>query len=356
MEQFVTVTPDQLTQLLSLDWKIWQEKGPEYGRAPCIRGYHGIGKTEVVEQFAKDVFEEIWILTLIHADPTDFRGFMFLSEGKVIRVPPDFEPPDDGKKRIIFFDDVITAPPSVQASLFRILKASEGDKGNYMKRWGRNNFIVLACNYRKEGAGFPMPDQVVNRVNFYDLQANADDWCLYAMTKGISPVIVGYVKKNPDALVKLPPPGMHESMPHPTPRAWFAADAFLKEAPEDLLMFGLAGRIGVGATTELLAFRRLEKDLPDIDKILKGEDIIPEKDDVLYLTIMSLLSRISQKKTKSLWNRVLEYSLVLPQRNVSLTTFCGASMLKMDAGIVAFLPIFDQWADKVKFVMPKKGE
>jgi hypothetical protein len=79
------------------------------------------------------------------------------------------------------------------------------------------------------------------------------------------------------------------------------------ELVEDELRMALAGVIGQETAAEFWAFRELAKQLPSVEDILAGEDIVPENPSILYALCSSLAG-----KARGNIDRILQYSLHLP--------------------------------------------
>ncbi len=84
-------------------------------------GKPGVGKSSFIEALASEDLKVLTLIASIH-DPTDFSGLPIHVEGKVKYAVPEwvelFEDYDTG---ILFLDELSTAPPSVQASLLRVV-------------------------------------------------------------------------------------------------------------------------------------------------------------------------------------------------------------------------------------------
>jgi hypothetical protein len=145
--------------------------------------------------------------------------------------------------------------------------------------------VVAAGNPASErGVHFSMPRPLRNRFVHLNIEPDFEDWCRWAVRSGLRPEIV--------ALLRFKPALLHDANATsdvnawPTPRSWEMASnviggfarrqktGFFTGATEIEAQL-LEGTVGPAATTELVAFLRLFRDLPSIDEILLNPDSAP---------------------------------------------------------------------------------
>jgi MoxR-like ATPase len=90
-----------------------------------VIGAPGIGKTSVTNALAKalNAYHETVIASL--REPSDFAGLPIIVDGDVRMAAPVWAKNlhrecKDGRRGILFLDEITTAPPAVQAALLRL--------------------------------------------------------------------------------------------------------------------------------------------------------------------------------------------------------------------------------------------
>ena len=78
-------------------------------------------------------------------------------------------------------------------------------------------------------------------------------------------------------------------------------------------MHEIAGYAGTGIASEIIAYKKWFRELPDIDKIYAGDNKVPKEPSVLFALCSMLISRFVEKADKmgvqKAMDRILEYSL-----------------------------------------------
>jgi len=149
--------------------------------------------------------------------------------------------------------------------------------------------VIAAGNPASErGVHFSMPRPLRNRFVHLDLEPDFIDWCKWAVRASIRPEIIAFLRFKPALL--------HDSdatsdvNAWPTPRSWEMASNVLSgfarrqqsgffAGTTEIEAQLLEGTIGEAATTELVAFLRLFRQLPSIDEILLNPDAAPLPDE-----------------------------------------------------------------------------
>lgn len=294
--------------------EILKTQPPE--QAIMVWGPPGIGKTEAVRQAALETeaicFEEI----LSTKPPEDLEGVPFpveKEEGKFTH----FAPPvrfaalvgEDGPPAYFFMDELNTAQPHIQVVAMQI--ALEKRVGAQKLRG--NVRIVAAGNRASDRAAVnPMPKPLENRFEHYEVVVDSDIWVRWALEKGIDPTIIAFIRSYPNKLHQFNPDSASPAFA--TPRSYEMADRRLKSNGgwgDALVMKKLAGCIGEGVATELVAYRKLQDELPDPAAILKDGDSAPmppaSKPDRRYFIMTALTAQLFKKSTKSEVREAVKY-------------------------------------------------
>jgi hypothetical protein len=147
-----------------------------------------------------------------------------------------------------------------------------------------------------------MPRPLRNRFVHLELEPDFEDWCRWAIKAGVRPEIIAFLRFKPallhDADAKA------DLNAWPTPRSWEMASNVLSgfarrqssgffAGTTEIEAQLLAGAIGEAATTELVAFLRLFRQLPSIQEILLNPDsaLVPH-DPSAQIAISTALGRV----------------------------------------------------------------
>jgi hypothetical protein len=133
-----------------------------------------------------------------------------------------------------------------------------------------------------------MPRPLRNRFVHLDLEPDFMDWSKWAVQAGIRPEIIAFLRFRP-ALLHVADASSDVNA-WPTPRSWEMASNVLSgfarrqqngffAATTEIEAQLLEGTIGQAATSELVAFLRLFRQLPSIPEILLSPDTTPVPDE-----------------------------------------------------------------------------
>lgn len=276
-----------------------------------LYGSPGVGKTALIERIVgPDLGIPVITTIASQMDPSDV-GLPYLVDGGrggVERaIHPDILRACD--ERVIWFlDEINCANQSVRAALLRTV--------NERRIFGRalhpDTVVVLASNPSDQAPGateataaetnrrlilwfVPKVDEI--RDYFAELgDAGSAQRALcadFAATLGVRPDLI---QLDP------PPDSVNNGAPFASPRAWdraFATVAALtpdKQEPSlDDLEIVLQGTVGTALGLAYLGIRKLRKDLPTFDEILKNPETCPCPDDVTkQFALIGVVGRIAQ--------------------------------------------------------------
>jgi hypothetical protein len=260
-------------------------------RTVFLRGPSGIGKSEVVFQTSELLKEYVkdWCgvidLRLAQMEPTDLRGVPYVSEGRTRWALPDYLPSTGAG--ILFLDEITSAPPAIQAAAYQLTLTPQ-DFG-IPPEW----MVVAAGNNKSDrGVTFNLAGPLQNRMCDISVQTTLQDFESHAITKGIRPEILSFVRDRPDLLHKFEPAQVMS--PFPSPRAWFAvSDVMELDQPLADRIEQFKGDIGEEAAMVFETHLRIWETMPRIDDILAGKDVpLPKELNVRYCVAMGLATRL----------------------------------------------------------------
>jgi hypothetical protein len=175
----------------------------------CIWGSHGIGKTEIVKDFAISrgwhfaycapaQFEEMGDLhgiPLVHDSNEEEKN----SEKVTVFAPPDWVPTAKGPG-ILLLDDINRADERILRGIMQLLQNFEMFSWQLPEHW----HIVATAN--PEGAEYsitPMDDAMLTRMIHFTLIFDARAWARWAAARGVDPRGISFVLTYPEAVTGL---------------------------------------------------------------------------------------------------------------------------------------------------------
>ena len=244
-------------------------------RPVFLWGPPGIGKSDIIEQIGKEQDRPVIDIRLILMDPTDIKGIPYYNptSGKMEWAHPSELPEDDGifSNALLFFDEMNSAPPSVQGAAYQIILNRR--IGEYHLPDGVD--IVAAGNRQNDkGITNRMPTPLANRFVHLELRSDFDDWQQWAMEHKVHPDVVGFLSHHKQHLNNFDPKSPDHAFA--TPRSWvFVSDLLddsLGKIPESKITDLVAGTVGSGLAIEFNTHRRISAKLPLPEDILTGKE------------------------------------------------------------------------------------
>lgn len=257
-------------------------------------GSPGIGKSSIVRQLADEHKWGLIDLRLSLLNPVDLRGLPFYDDKskEAIWLKPEFLPTEEkhGKEGILFLDELNTAPTSVQIAAYQLVL--DRAIGNYKMPDG---WRIIAAGNRETDAAMvtKMPSPLANRLIHMNVDANIDDWKVWASNR-VDSRVIGFLNFKTKLLVKIP---KAEEKAYPTPRSWEYVSNIIQiyndpHSADDII----AGAVGEGPAREFLAFIDIYSRLPDVDQILQGKYTkVPTEPDVLFALCSAMLPKMKNE-------------------------------------------------------------
>ena len=277
-----------------------------------IWGAPGIGKSSIVKKIAKDKKLEFIDLRLSLLDPTDLKGIPFFNaetkEG--VWAKPSFLPSLEGSKGILFLDEINTAPPAVQASAYQLILDRRVGEYELPEGWS----IVAAGNRENDrGVVYKMPPPLANRFVHFEMEVDFNDWKAWAYAVKIESSIIAYLAYDKSMLFTFDATSNEKSFA--TPRSWEYVDSILKSGIEaELILDSISGAVGREAAIGYLSFKKVMKDLPDLNRILDGSlgELEEEDSKVMMALAIGLVNALIENPGEEAIDNVLKFSLQLP--------------------------------------------
>jgi MoxR-like ATPase len=295
-------------------------------------GEPGIGKSATLAQLAAALSLPLeTVIASIH-EPSDFSGLPIVGDDPAKQGVP-MAPPDwavriaKTGRGLLFFDELSSAPPAVQAALLRVVlerrvgslhlpdqvrivaaanpPASAAD-GWHLSPPLANRFVHLHWTHDPQvvarGLSGTWPAVTVPTVRPERMQA------AMARSRGI---VAGFLTARPGLAHHMPADAQGRGGAWPSPRTWEMALRLLAfsdaaAADREALGAALAGAIGDGPGIELLTFAE-ELDLPDPDRVLANPEAfaLPNRGDrqLAFLTsvVAAVQARVDAGRFAAAW-------------------------------------------------------
>jgi len=316
-------------------------------------GPPGVGKSQIVVQVAERHQVPVIDIRLSQMEPSDLRGIPFRDGVQVEWAVPSMLPNSKthGPKGILFLDEITSAPPSVSAAAYQLIL--DRRLGNYRVPEG---WAIVAAGNRQgdRGVTYAMPAPLANRFSHFEVEVNLDDWVAWAYQEGIDERVIAFLRFRPELLFDFDP--AHNPMAFPSPRSWeFTHRALQKFMDHPRLLLGsLQACVGPAAGVELNAFIASLDQMPDLDAILRGDEVlVPEEIDLQYAVATALVGRAIRAKERdeaqAVFGAILNYAKQFRQKEMGVMLV--SDLHRAIGGDLFAVPEFADWATDIADLM-----
>lgn len=163
----------------------------------CIWGKHGIGKTELVESFAKaNGFDFVYIAPAQFEEMGDLVGMPKIVDGKTVFAAPNWVPTTNNKG-ILLIDDVNRADDRILRGIMQLLQNYELVSWKLPENWQ----IILTAN--PDGGDYsvtPMDNAMLTRMLHITMIFEVKTWAKWANKNGIDNRCINFVLTHPNVI------------------------------------------------------------------------------------------------------------------------------------------------------------
>lgn len=280
---------------------------------PMVAGSPGIGKSNIAYQLADEYKLKVIDMRLSQCDPTDLLGFPSIVGKKAGYVPMETFPvegdpiPEGYSGWLLFLDEFNSASTAVQAAAYKLVL----DRMVGLLHLHKNVAIVCAGNLETDGAIVqPMSTALQSRLVHFELMVDVEEWCDWAIVKGIDHRITDFIKFKPTSLYTFKPD--HTDKTYACPRTWEFANRLLSqvEVSDINLLPLLAGTLSEGVAREFITFMKIYDSLPKMSEIqAKPETVrVPDEPSVLF----ALTGALSHNMAEDTADQLIKYVSRLP--------------------------------------------
>ena len=161
----------------------------------CIWGKHGIGKTEIVEQIAKEnQFQFAYIAPAQFEEMGDLLGMPAIEDGKTVFRAPKWVPTQEGPG-IFLIDDVNRADDRILRGIMQLLQNYELVSWKLPPKWQ----IILTAN--PDGGDYsvtPLDDAMLTRMMHISLEFEVKEWAKWAEQNQVDSRGINFVLTYPE--------------------------------------------------------------------------------------------------------------------------------------------------------------
>ncbi len=233
-------------------------------------GPPGIGKSDIIKQLGDEQGREVVDVRLSLWEPTDIKGIPYYNSqlNSMSWAPPAELPTDPESTAILFLDELNSAAPATQAAAYQLILNRR--VGTYVLPKG---VAIVAAGNREtdKGVTYRMPAPLANRFVHIELRVDFDDWHQWAVMNRLHEQVVGYIGFAKQDLYDFDPRSASKAFA--TPRSWSFVSELLEDddVSENTLTDLVAGAIGEGLAVKFMAHRKVAKQMPKPEDILKGK-------------------------------------------------------------------------------------
>lgn len=278
-------------------------------------GGAGLGKSQKMQQIADSMYphrigNNLCDVRLSDKEPQDIAGipvpvtyFDPVQQKEVTRTVyacPSFWPTDPDWEGIVFLDELPNAMLGTQHSAYQVIL--DHVAGDF--RFPKGCVFTGAGNRDTDNAGTTeMPGPLVNRMVMCEVDYDLDVWIEdYAVPSRLHPIVIGFLKQFPEHFYT----GDVENRSTPvfaSPRQWKTVSDILfdheREGDDYITEIAIAGSVGEGLETAVMAYYLRAAELPPLEDIFSGavtkHELSREKNDLVYVLAQTCLRKLEDE-------------------------------------------------------------
>lgn len=305
----------------------------------CVLGPPGCGKSEILVQVAtKANLNVLPPYNLAICDGSEFKGVPSMGEDFLRWVKEKRWSLAASEPCFTFLDEFSQGSTAAMNSCAPlVLERRIDDLYLHNKSW-----VALAMNRQQDRAGTNrMPNQIPNRMTIVEITYDSDSHIEHEVARDDTDMLtVRYLRMKGNAAYEYDA----NKMVNPTMRQWSWVSRALFRNP-DLHMATIAGRIGKGFATELLAFRDLAPMLPSREEVILNpkQAKVPEDPSAQFLITDMLADAAGVGNI----DKLLDYCKRLPKEMQA--KFCKAAAMRHSE--ILATAAFGKWAVEFQSVL-----
>jgi len=256
-----------------------------------MTGVHGIGKSDVVKQWARENNVHLEILFLSNQEVGDLVGIPHNIEvdGKVIErwsVPSWLDRLNEankaGIKTALFLDEISRAPADVKQCALQLVLDKKIHE-HKLPSLGDNDTLIIAADNPDNGyyQVEPMDPALLDRFLSVEVEVDVETWLDWARAHKINKVVCAFISDNPSKLHFIPEDGEIGENVSATPRSWSMLSRYIdnfNNVDNNIKYPIIAGKVGKAIAAQFINF------LDNYKSIISAKDIEDLTNELLQKT------------------------------------------------------------------------
>ena len=185
------------------------------GASPMLTGPHGVGKSQLFEQAAKELGIGLVVRDLSLMEPPDLVGLPVTTGRRTKYLPPSFLPSHG--EGVLLFEELNRCERFMRAPCLQLITARELNDYKLPAGW------IPAAAINPSGGDYEVDEidpALLSRFVQVEVVADAGEWLEWASDNDVHPSVIKYISDNPQALCD----------EEENPRAWERVSQFVKRA------------------------------------------------------------------------------------------------------------------------------
>lgn len=194
-----------------------------------IRGRHGIGKSQLIYQFAESIKMKVIERRASQMEPGDLLGLPKLTENGTEWILPDWVLECCNEPRVLFLDEVDRACSEVRMAIFE-LNDSRKIAGHTLHP---DTIVIAATNGGDSASQYQVADldpAELDRYTVFDVDPTAEDWLTWGK-EILHPVVWDFINSNNNFLEHRA--DFEPGKVYPSRRSWHRFSDCIKSAGDD---------------------------------------------------------------------------------------------------------------------------
>jgi len=230
--------------------------------AVILEGVHGIGKSQIVKQFADEEDYHLEELFLSHQEVGDIIGIPHTIINNDVTITTWSIPvwlhrmniaASKGKKCILFLDELNRAPIDVRQSALQLVLERKIHEHILPITNGTRTMIVAAINPADKYQVDELDPALLDRFLHVLVEPDAKAWLDWARKTSSNPIVRDFISEYPDRIHWTPADGGIGA----TPRSWTKLGVFMdhvNEIKEEILFQIMKGKVGTELASQFYTF------------------------------------------------------------------------------------------------------
>ena len=265
----------------------------------CIRGPHGIGKSQAVYELSSEQHFNLPIIErrLSQMSEGDMIGLPELTDGTTRFCPPDWYKHACEKAVVLFLDELNRSTPEIMQAAFQIVLDRE------LNGWKLHpeTRIFTAINVSADYNVNDMDPALLDRFWVTDLDPTINDWLVWAKDN-CNELVYDFIQNNNKYLEHNGP--IEAGKVYPSRRSWKRLSDALESAelidtPKDTLFYAIS--TGLVGTESSIAFVDY---VCNLDKYLSAEDILNT-----WGKVKAKINKLGNEKFNILIEKIADHSV-----------------------------------------------